>query len=40
MKYVGIDPHNKTISISVVNQERSKLDYKRLHRLPAESIVD
>ena len=40
MKYVGIDLHKKTISICVVNQERKKLEHKRLHCLPVETIVD
>ena len=40
MKYVGIDLHKKTISICVVNQERKKLETKRLHCLPVETIVD
>ena len=40
MKYVGIDLHKKTISVYVVNQERKKLDYKRLHCLPVEPIVE
>jgi transposase len=40
MKYVGIDLHKKTISIWVVNQERKKLDHKRLYCLPVETIVE
>jgi transposase len=40
MKYVGIDLHKKTISICVVNQERKKLETKRLHCLPVETIVE
>jgi len=40
MKYVGIDLHKKTISIYVVNQERKKLDYKRLYCLPVELIAE
>jgi hypothetical protein len=39
MKYVGIDLHKKTIRIYVVNQERKKLEYKRLYFLPVETIV-
>jgi transposase len=40
MKYVGIDLHKKTISIYVVNQDRKKLDHKRLYCLPSEPIVE
>src|SRR3954464_6924103 len=40
MKYVGIDLHKKTISTWVVNQERQKLDHKRLACSAPEMIVD
>jgi transposase len=40
MNYVGIDLHKKTITIHVVNQERKKLDHKRLYCQPAQPIVD
>lgn len=40
MNYVGIDLHKKTITIHVVNQERKKLDHKRLYCLPTQLIVD
>ena len=40
MNYVGIDLHKKTISICVVNQERRKIDYKRLACSTPETIVD
>jgi len=40
VKYVGIDLHKKTISIYVVNQERKKLEHKRLYCLSSEPIVD
>src|SRR5262249_20356703 len=39
MKYVGIDLHKKSISICVVNQERVKLDHKRLLCAAPETIV-
>ena len=39
MKYVGIDLHKKTISLCVVNQDRQKLEYKRLHCAMPELIV-
>ncbi len=40
MNYVGIDLHKKTITIHVVNQERKKVDHKRLTCLPTSVIVD
>jgi transposase len=40
MNYVGIDLHKKTITIHVVNQERKKVDHKRLYCQPAQPIVD
>lgn len=40
MKYVGIDLHKKTITIYVVNQERHKLDQKRLACSAPETIVN
>jgi transposase len=40
MKYVGIDLHKKTISIWVVNQERQKLDHKRLACSAPDMIVN
>src|SRR5262245_51883330 len=40
MNYVGIDLHKKTITIHVVNQERKKVDHKRLYCLPSQPIVD
>lgn len=40
MNYVGIDLHKKTITIHVVNQERKKLDHKRLYCQPSQPIVD
>jgi transposase len=40
MNYVGIDLHKKTITIYVVNQERQKVDHKRLACLPSPLIVD
>lgn len=40
MNYVGIDLHKKTITIHVVNQERKKLDHKRLYCQPSSMIVD
>jgi transposase len=39
VKYVGIDLHKKTISLCVVNQDRQKLEYKRLHCALPELIV-
>jgi transposase len=39
MKYVGIDLHKKTITVWVVNQERQRLDHKRLACSAPESIV-
>ncbi len=40
MNYVGIDFHKKTITIHVVNQERKKVDHKRLTCLPTQVIAD
>lgn len=40
MNYVGIDLHKKTITIHVVNQERKKVDHKRLTCQPSQPIVN
>jgi transposase len=40
MNFVGIDLHKKTITIHVVNQERKKVDHKRLFCQPSQPIVE
>lgn len=40
MNYVGIDLHKKTITIHVVNQERKKVEHKRLYCQPGQPIVE
>lgn len=40
MNYVGIDLHKTTITIHVVNQERKKVEHKRLYCQPGQPIVE